>query len=239
MTINNKTYTAQVVNGKATVVVDDLPAGDYDVTVIYSGDDKYSPIVKTSKASVKVDPRIDASDLTVQHTAVKYYSVTVYGDDGKVASGVQVTFYLKGKIIATTKTDANGIAKFKITQTPLSNAKIKTVALGKSVTKKLTVKRVVSIKSITVKRTSKKIVLKATLAKVNGKYLVGKKITFKFNGKTFKAVKTKSKGIATLTITPKNYKSVFNKLSKTKKGKTITYSATYSKDTVKKTTKIK
>ena len=239
VTINNKTYTAQVVNGKATVVVDDLPAGDYDVTVIYSGDDKYSPIVKTSKASVKVDPRIDASDLTVQHTAVKYYSVTVYGDDGKVASGVEVTFYLKGKIIATTKTDANGIAKFKITQTPLSNAKIKTVALGKSVTKKLTVKRVVSIKSITVKRTSKKIVLKATLAKVNGKYLVGKKITFKFNGKTFKAVKTKSKGIATLTITPKNYKSVFNKLSKTKKGKTITYSATYSKDTVKKTTKIK
>lgn len=239
VTVGNRTYTKELVNGTATVEVTDLPAGDYDVTVTYSGDSKYSAIVKKSKASVKVDPRIEANDLTVQHTAGKYYSVTVYGDDGKVASGVQVTFYLNGKKVATATTDKNGVAKFKVTQTPVKDAQIKSVALGKSVTKKLTIKRVVSIKSITVKKTSKKIVLKATLAKVNGKYLVGKKITFKFNGKTFKAVKTKSKGVATLTITPKKYKAVFTKLSKTKKGKKITYSAKYSGDTVTKTTKLK
>ena len=72
--------------------------------------------------------------------------------------------------------------------------------------------------------------MQATLGKVNGKYLKGKQVTFKFNGKTYKA-KTSSKGVAKVTIKS----SVLKKL---KVGKKVTYQATYLKDTAKKTVKV-
>lgn len=231
VTIANKTYTKELVNGSASIEVTDLPVGEYDVTVSYSGDAKYAPITKTTKASVKVDPKIVAKDLTVQYYAGKYYSVTVYGDDAKPAANEKVTFTLNGKKITTVTTNENGTAKFKVTQTPVTKGKLVIEALGVKVTKKLTVKRVIVLKSVTVKKSAKKLVLQATLKKVNGKYLKGKKITFKFNGKKYTA-KTDKKGIAKVTI-----KS--NVLKKLKVGKKVTYQATYVKDTVKKTVKVK
>ena len=64
-----------------------------------------------------------------------------------------------------------------------------------------------------------------------GKYLENKKITFKFNGKKYVA-KTNKKGVAKVTIKSKV-------LKKLKVGKKVTYQATYLKDTVKNTAKIK
>jgi invasion protein IalB len=73
--------------------------------------------------------------------------------------------------------------------------------------------------------------LTATLAKVNKKYLKNKKITFKFNGKKYTA-KTNKKGVAKVTIKS----SVLKKLKVNKK---ITYQATYLKDTVTLSVKVK
>ena len=98
-------------------------------------------------------------------------------------------------------------------------------------TKKLTVEHIISLKTVKIKRSAKKLVLTATLKKVNGKYLKGKKITFKFNGKKYSA-KTNKKGVAKVTIKK-------NVLKKIKKGKKVTYQATYLKDTVKKKSKVK
>ena len=98
-------------------------------------------------------------------------------------------------------------------------------------TKTLTVKHIVTLKAVKVKKSAKKLILQATLAKVNKKYLKKKTVTFKFNGKTYKA-KTNSKGVAKVTIKS----SVLKKL---KIGKKVTYQATYLKDTIKKTVKIK
>jgi hypothetical protein len=178
--------------------------------------------------TVSVNPAIKASPSSITYLTGKYYTVTVYGTDGKAAGNATVK--ITGKISKTLKTNANGIAKFKVTQKP-GTYQITITALGKSITKKLTVKHLLTLKSMTVKKSAKKLVLQATLGKVNGKYLKGKTITFKFNGKTYKA-QTNNKGIAKYTLKS----SILKKL---KVGKKVTYQATYSKDTVKKTVKVK
>lgn len=103
-------------------------------------------------------------------------------------------------------------------------------ALTNTVTKNLKVKDIVKLSKVSVKKSAKKLTLVASRAKVNGKYLKKKTVTFKFNGKKYKKT-TNSKGVAKITIP----KSAFAKL---KIGKKITYQATYLKNTVKRTVKV-
>ena len=88
----------------------------------------------------------------------------------------------------------------------------------------------ITLKTATVKKSAKKLTLQATLKKGSSP-LKGKQVTFKFNGKTYKA-KTNSKGIAKVTIK----QSILKKL---KVGKTIKYQAKYSSFIAKKTAKVK
>jgi hypothetical protein len=231
--VDGNNYAADLVNGSATIAIPGLADGNHNVTVRYTGDKTYEPFVKSTNVTSKaaVDPKIDASDLKVIYTDGSKYTVTVYGTDGNVAANTEVTFLVNGKIFKTVTTDANGTASVVINQKP-GNYKITTKALGIEVTKKLTVQHVLKLKKVKVKRSAKKLVIKVTLSKVNGKYLKGKKITFKFNGKKLKAKKTNKKGVAKFTIKKKL-------LKKLKKGKKVKYQATYLKDTVKKTVKVK
>ena len=88
----------------------------------------------------------------------------------------------------------------------------------------------ITLKKVTVKKSAKKLKLQATLKKGSSP-LKGKKVTFKFNGKTYKA-KTNKKGIAKVTIK----KSVLKKL---KVGKKIKYQVKYGSFIAKKTVKVK
>ena len=235
LSINGKSYNYLVENGVANVIIPNLGEGDYPYTITYSGDSKYSSFTTNgslNKSAPKVDPKITAKNTAVQYSAKGKYSVTVYGTDGKVATGVEVVFKISGKQVGKAKTNTKGVASYVVTKNP-GKYKIQATALGKSVTKTVTVKHIVTLKTVTLKKSAKKLTLQATLAKVNGKYLKKKTITFKINGKKVATAKTNSKGVAKITI--KN-PSVVKKL---KVGKKVTYQATYLKDTVKKTAKIK
>ena len=62
VTVNGKDYTANVVNGRATVSVSDLKAGTYDVVAKYSGDNNYNAAVAASSFTVsKVDSTMDVT----------------------------------------------------------------------------------------------------------------------------------------------------------------------------------
>ena len=230
VTVDGETTYIPLVNGTAKVDLSKLAPGNHNVTVKYPGDNKYGDFEKTAVVNVPVPAKITAKDLSMVYTAGTKYTVTVYGTDGKVAANTPVTFLINGKAFKTVNTDAKGVASVKITQKP-GSYKITTKALGVSVVKKLTVKHVLKLKKVKVKRSAKKLVIKATLAKVNGKYLKGKKITLKFKGKKYTA-KTNKKGVVKFTIKK-------NVLKKLKKGKKVTYQATYLKDTVKYTVKVK
>ena len=204
--------------------------GKYNITFEYSGDKNYPAFKKDANITVETNPSITASNAKVIYSAGTTYKITVYKNKGILAKSVSVTIKLNNKKLKPIKTNSKGVASFKVTQTP-GTYKLKITSLGKTVTKTLTVKHIVTLKTATVKKSAKKLILQATLAKVNKKYLKKKTVTFKFNGKTYKA-KTNAKGVAKVTIK----KSVLKKL---KVGKKITYQATYLKDTVKKTVKVK
>ena len=171
---------------------------------------------------------ITASDLKTIYTTNPYYTIKIYDNGGKLVNGAKVVVKLNGKTFKTLKT-TKGVVKFQVTQTP-GTYKLTITALKNTATKTLTVNHLVTLKTVKVKKSAKKLTLQANLAKVNGKYIKGKYVTFKFNGKTYKA-KTNSKGVAKVTI-----KS--NVLKKLRASKKITYQATYLKDIVKKTVKV-
>ena len=226
-TINGKTITAFTdADGIAKVAITDVP-GTYEVTTAYNNQTyKNKVTVNLNPSSCKIT---ENKDIKVDYDGGKYFSVKIISADGKVAaSGVSVKFTINGKT-TTVKTDANGIAKIKITDVPKKYT-MTTTFNGNSVKNTVTVKQVLKAKKVTVKKTAKKFTLKATL-KINGKKVKGKKITFKFKGKTYKA-KTNKKGIAKVTVK----KNVIKKL---KKGKKYTVKVTYLKDTIKTTVKVK
>lgn len=230
--IDGSSHYVKVMNGIATLSLDNIAVGKHEVLAQYLGDDSYSPAKaeKTVNVTSSIPAKIVARDASVIYSAGGKYSLTVYAQGGALAKNVEVIFKVNGKKVATVKTDSNGVAGYKIVQKP-GKYKITAQALGKTITKKLTVKHVLKLKKVKIKRSAKKLVIKATLVKVNGKYLKGKKITLKFKGKKYKA-KTSSKGVAKFTIKK-------NVLKKLKKGKKVTYQATYLKDTVKYKVKVK
>ena len=183
------------------------------------------------KAYTVIDDSIivDNKDISVDYAGGKYFSVKVVTGDGRaVGAGESVKFNIGGKT-TTVKTNDNGIAKIKIDNVPKKYT-LKTTYNGKTYTNKVTIKQVLTASKVTVKKTAKSFVLKAKL-KINGKLVKGKWITFKFNGKTYKA-KTNAKGVAQKTLK----KNVIGKL---KKGKTYAVKVTYIKDTIKTSVKVK
>lgn len=220
-----------IVNGIARLDLSQFKNGAYLISWTYSGDAKYGS--SSNRLALTINhktARISASDLTVLYSAGKKYSVTVYKADGSPASGEKVSFLLNNKAYATATTNSKGVASIVIKSVP-GTYKITSSALGVSLTKNLKVKHVVSLKKVKVKKSAKKLVLTATLKKVNGKYLKKKTVTFRFNGKKYKA-KTNKKGVAKYTIKSKV-------LKKLKVGKKVKYQVTYKKDTVKRTVKVK
>lgn len=217
-----------------------LPVKDgYAANLTFEGNDAFTAGSAETTFNVTAKPvpvpvdhvpvKIAANDLSVFYNDGKKYTVTVYVTDGKAAVKTQVVFKINGKKVGSAVTDAKGVATLKITQVP-KTYKITTEALGASITKTLKVKQVLKLQKVKVKRSAKKLVIKVTL-KQGKKALGKKKITLKFKGKKY-VKKTNKKGVAKFTIK----KSVLKKL---KKGKKVTYSATYLKDTVKRTVKVK
>ena len=237
----NITYTdektegiVEIINGKGNFSLKNIKlerSNEYRTTIFveYTPESGYGA---NFYVTVKINPipskLVGGKDITMYYGDSKTYSLTVWGDYGKIVGKGQSVVVKIGSKTYYAKTDENGVAKLNIDALP-GKYTITATYHGAKVTNKLVVKQVLTLKTVTVKKSAKKLTLQATLK--NAKAIKNKQITFKFNGKTYKA-KTNSKGIAKVTVP----KSVLKKL---KVGKKVTYQATYLKDTVKKTVKVK
>ena len=234
VTVNGKTYTANLVNGSATITVPGLADGTYDVTISYSGDAKYPAVTKNSTLTVKnpVYKIINNKDVTMLYTAKSPYKVLITKNGKAVGAGEKVTIKFNGKTY-TVKTDKNGYATLKLPNVKPKKAKYTITAAYKGVTvkNKVKVNSIIKAKNKKVKKSKKVTKVKVSLKKVNKKYLKNKKIKIKFKGKTYK-VKTNKKGVATWKVK----KSMLKKL---KVGKKYKYKVTYGKDVVTKKLTIK
>ena len=225
--VNGKEYRA-VTNkdGIAQLTASHLPIGVYDIKSInlLTGEES------TRKLSI-VKRISDNKDVTTDFASGEYFTVKVWGDDGKLAPEGEFVSMSIGVNHYVCRIDANGIAKLKITFNPKKYTVI-TEYKGYKVTNKIVVKQTLKLVKKTVKaKKGKKLVLKAKLKWSSGKPIKGKVIKFKFRGKTYK-VKTTSKGIAKVTIKKKVTK-------KLKKGKKYKFTASYLKNTVKGKVKVK
>jgi hypothetical protein len=231
--VDGTKYAAPLNKGSASVSIPALSAGNHNVTVTYTGDNKYSPVVKSTSLSVTapVFKITNNKNVAAVYSAKATYKVLVTRDGKAVGAGQAVTIKYNGKTY-TVKTDAKGYATFKPT-TKVKVKKYTVTATYKGVTVKntVTIKHVIKAKNAKIKKSKKVNKIKVKTKKVNGKYLKGKKLTLKIKGKKVKA-KTNKKGVATFTI--KN--SVYKKLKTNKK---YTYQVIYGKDKVKKTIKFK
>ncbi|PWB88282.1 Ig-like domain repeat protein [Methanobrevibacter thaueri] len=204
----------------------DLDDGDYGINVTYVGDARFVGTSKVVDFTVKT--RLACANVNMLYTSGDHYKVRLTKNDIPL-SGKTISFTINGKKVIS-KTNKDGYASVKITLPPKTYA-VKATYGNVTITKKVTVKSIITAKNINAKKSAKAVKIKVTLKMVNKKYLKNKKITLKFNKKTFKA-KTNKKGVATFTI--KN--SVYKKLKTNKK---YTYQVIYGKDNVKKTIKFK
>ena len=203
-----------------------LAIGTYDVLITNPAN------FETQTATLKIVSRISGNkDIVGDYLSGFSYKVRIVGDNGKFVGAGEIVKFIINKKTYNIKTDKNGYASLKITETPKTYQIIATYK-SQSVKNKITVKQILkTAKTTNVKKSAKKLTLKATLKQSNKKPIKNKKITFKFRGKTYTA-KTNNKGIAKITIK----KNVIKKL---KKGKKYTVKVTYIKNTITGLVKVK
>ena len=109
--INNKKYTAAVLNGSAKVIIPGLTAGKYNMSVSYSGDDKYTQSSAKFNVTVDINKKVNLniSDiLMIYHDGTRMVAVLTDYLDNPIANAI-VYFTINGQTYNKT-TDANGTA---------------------------------------------------------------------------------------------------------------------------------
>ena len=200
----NNTEVAVSINGKFSNYTTDSSGF---ITIKFTKLTKDQIIIVTNpsnadnkQTTIEVKSRFrGAGNVAMYYFDGSKFKARIVGDDGKyVGKGQTVTIKLNKKTYKV-KTSANGYVTLIIPKTVKPGTyKIKATYKGQTITKTVKVKQNLKTSKYAVKKSAKKLTVKATLK--NGK-IVGKnkKVTLNLNGKKFTA-KTNKKGIAKFTI---------------------------------------
>ena len=204
VTAGDKSQIVTVVNGTAKVIFTSLPAGKYNITAIYSGDNKYAPANETVNFTVinnKIT-NLNISDIVmIYKDGTRMVAVLTDYKSNPIANAT-VYFTINGATYAKT-TDANGTVSLGLNL--VSNVYIATISYNGSdmydgVSKNITV----TINPTILSEDISLMYMDGTsfVAKFldkSGKALVNTKITFNINGVFYDKV-TDADGMAKLGI---------------------------------------
>ena len=204
VTAGDKSQIVTVVNGTAKAIFTSLPAGKYNITAIYSGDNKYTPANETAKFTVDINKNVNLniSDIVMIYKDGTRMVAVLTDYKGNPIANATVYFTINGVTYAKT-TDANGTASMGLNL--LSNIYEATVSYNGSdmydgVSKNITV----TINPTILSEDISLMYMDGTsfVAKFldkSGKALANTKITFNINGVFYDKV-TDADGMAKLGI---------------------------------------
>ena len=180
-TINSKTYSSQVKDGKATITIPNLVKGEYNLNIIYSGDKNYNPTETKVNVTVKEGSDIiSAPDVTKYYSSPERFTVKLTDYLGNPLANKTVTITINN-IIYTRTTDANGIASIALGLNS-GTYNVTTTANNQSVDSVVTILPTIYGKDI-VKVFRNATAYYATFLDSNGKTLAeGSAVTFNING---------------------------------------------------------
>ena len=203
--------TVPVVNGTASIALDNLTPGAHFIETSYSGDDNYGPVSNAKAITVEAPPEliktiVFAPTVKTTYNGNGYLTVTVKDENGKAVKSASVNITLNGKT-KVVKTDSKGVAKLSTNGLKPNTYTANIVFNGDSTYAKSSINTKVVVNKAKSKITAKKKtfkkskkVKKFTITLKSGKKAIKKvKVTIKIGKKTFKA-KTNAKGKATFKI---------------------------------------
>ncbi len=233
----NKTYSTNITGGVGSIYLNGLDAGNYNFNITFDSKNYYA--TKNINLSVnKQATRIIAKNANYIINYGSSYKVRL----NKKVANLKVQFLLKGKTIATAKTDASGLAKIKLSSAQLKKLgagtwKMRVIFQGNknyaksNFTTKITIKKentklsnVGTLKKY-YRSTDKTMYLVAKLLNSKNKPIKNQIVYFKVNNKKIFKVKTNAKGVAKLTLNA----PLIKKCKLNKKGKynfTVSYKTT-------------
>ena len=203
--INGKEYSADVVNGTATIDAPKIDAGTYSVNVTYEGNysaDNASVQFEVSKCPATIEI-VNITNCTYGNSIQIKVNVTGGSsaiNEGNVSAIVNGTVYSASVI--------NGTATIEIPNLGIGKYEANITFGGNYLADNVSAKFEVSLSNAVI--TAKDIAYvinyggkySAVIKDVNGKAVVGETVTFIFNGKVLGSAVTDKDGVASIQLTP-------------------------------------
>ena len=116
--IESAIFTAKLINGSATIDLNNITPGQYNINITYNGDDKYKSNSTTINFNIPDINLIESSDMIKEYKNSKPFVVRIHSDNGGwVGAGVKITFDFNG-IKYNRITNATGHAQLNINSPP-------------------------------------------------------------------------------------------------------------------------
>ena len=214
--VNGENRNVQINNGKATLALKDLEAGNYTVAVIYNGDTnlKASTSNTVTFSVAEAYPVLTAKAVTKTYGTSTKLVVNLADNKGNAIANADVSVVI-GSATTHIKTDSSGKATMSINKAPGTYTATITYLDAKT-TAKITVKKAtpkITAKSKTFKKSVKTKKYTVTLKTNLNKPMKITLVTLNVNKKIYK-VKTNAKGQATFKINNLNKKGTFTAVVK-------------------------
>ena len=204
VTVDGENYTVPVNNGTATITIPPLSPGDHNITVDYSGDDKYAPFNKDDVINVESNGMVlDVDDVVMYYKDGTRLVAFVCDVAGNPIANKTVSFTINGRTYNKT-TNTDGMASLALN---LEQGNYTAVVALDNVTKNVSVLiKSTIIGDDVVKMYCNGTQFYATFYGKDGKLLANTNVTFNINGVFYNRT-TNENGTARLNINlnPGNY----------------------------------